>query len=267
MNSWTPPAELGTNLPRHARMTMMTKVAFAAIPTVLIPVMILLPLLLFYQFENIKTLQERGVEIMGEVTDKRITSTKNGKVYHIDYHFKISGRSGDYVSGSDTVPDTSYGLVEIGYSVPIVYDPMRSEKSMLNINNSLYRQNSGDTLWAFILLVLTLLIPVGIATILLSNNCLKQKKLVEWGKVAPAKILGEKKVRTRQGRVSTIIYQFEDDAGNLIRGMRNNVPAKEASLRDSIETRRRIFENPTVLYDPRNSARNILYPASSFELR
>jgi hypothetical protein len=34
-----------------------------------------------------------------------------------------------------------------------------------------------------------------------------------------------------------------------------------------IELRQRIFENPTVLYDPQNSMYNILYPPSSVEVQ
>jgi hypothetical protein len=79
------------------------------IPFLGLPLTLAVPVVMFVQFEKIKLLRERGVEIMGEVTGKRVTPEKNNrKAYHIDYRFNPVGELNGYHSGSDTVPDTSY---------------------------------------------------------------------------------------------------------------------------------------------------------------
>jgi hypothetical protein len=267
MNSWTPPAELGTTLPRRAKMAMGYIIGFTIILGLSIPVMILLFAVYFSQFENIKHLQERGVKITGEVIDKRITPVKHGKVYHIDYQFNVQGDSNHDQSGSGMVSDVIYGLIKIGYRVPVVYDPMRPDRSVLNIDNSLDHIDSFDTFRALFILVFIVTIPAAIAMILLWFSYRKEKRLVEWGTVASAEVLGEREVRSRNGRVSTLTYQFRDHSGNLIQSERKYVPTKDATDTYSTEERRCIFENLTVLYDPYDSASNILYPPSSVEVR
>jgi hypothetical protein len=138
MNSWTSPAKLGTTLPRRAKMSMAIMLGMIVLQIVCIPIMSFSVAIIFVHSEKIALLQERGVAVSGDVIDKRITSDNHEKVYHIDYHYEINGESSGYQSETNVVPDTSYGSVKVGYPVPVVYDPMRPDRAMLNINNSLY---------------------------------------------------------------------------------------------------------------------------------
>jgi Protein of unknown function (DUF3592) len=175
MNSWTPPAELGTTLPRHARTARTTIVLFTIMFFLIISIMISLIAAIFAPFEKISSLQQHGTEVSGVVTDKKITFSNGHKVYHINYRYKISAVSDDYESGSQAVPDTSYGSVRIGYSVPIVFNPIQPNMSMLNINNSLYSRDVTALFRTFLLEALIIIVVFGAPPILVFHNYLVDK--------------------------------------------------------------------------------------------
>ena len=95
----------------------------------------------------------------------------------------------------------------------------------------------------------------------------RDKYLLRWGTVVPAKIIGEREYRgPHNAKFSAVTYSFTDRDGNTVEGTRKAV-ARQADIRPGFaEIRARIFANPTVLYDPRNSRRNTLYPPSAAEM-
>jgi hypothetical protein len=107
---------------------------------------------------------------------------------------------------------------------------------------------------------------VSILVLLMLLAYTRERYLLRWGGVAPARMKAENQTQ-RRGMSSTkylaVAYSFTDKDGNIIETQTSiradNRPA-------SIEVRNRILDKPTVLYDPKDSSRNILYPPSTVEL-
>jgi hypothetical protein len=72
----------------------------------------------------------------------------------------------------------------------------------------------------------------------------KQKYLIKWGRAVEATITGKK-----EGKITITTYRFLDADGKNVEGVRKswNWPTNA------------FLNNPTVVYDPRNSAKNVLY--------
>ena len=94
----------------------------------------------------------------------------------------------------------------------------------------------------------------------------REKKLLAVGGFSPAQIVGEREVRGRNKTYSNATYSFADASGTMVTGIRKYVPIEGDGDPRWAAVRRRILENPTALYDPENSARNILWPPSYVEL-
>ncbi|GGF02817.1 hypothetical protein GCM10011611_05390 [Aliidongia dinghuensis] len=218
-------------------------------------------------------LKERGIEISGEVTGGYITTAKQKGVRepvstcHLKYSFSPRELAGAYqssISSEALMSPGSCSVLHPGTIVPIIYDPLRPDRSVLNVGDPVGRMQPSEVLRQveaaeeiivsfFTLLVLLVVIAYY-----------RQKHLIKWGGAAEAAIVKEREYRTKNGRFATVTYQFLDETGNQVQGVRRHVPAKIADATQdfagSQEYRARIIEKPLVLYDPRNSRRNRLYP-------
>ena len=86
----------------------------------------------------------------------------------------------------------------------------------------------------------------------------RQKRLLEWGEVAAATIVSDSEYNAgRAGRKSAVTYTFADDTGRVVQGKRMGLPVKN-SRRGAMYVE--MFGDPTVIYDPDDSAKNMLYP-------
>lgn len=97
------------------------------------------------------------------------------------------------------------------------------------------------------------IIPTCIVVAMFLRIYYREKHLIRWGSVAAATILDE----TNGPRSSLRIhYCFNDANDRTVKGVRktDNRPQFQRS-------RARLLDNPTVLYDPQNTTRNMLYPA------
>jgi hypothetical protein len=89
----------------------------------------------------------------------------------------------------------------------------------------------------------------------------EEVELVRWGAIAPAKITDEDKISSRHGKSARLVYRFRDRDGGLGEGRRGNLPVAgpfQSHVADPLMLS--IRANPLVLYDPRDSSRNLLYP-------
>jgi hypothetical protein len=93
----------------------------------------------------------------------------------------------------------------------------------------------------------------------------REKHVLQWGKAAPAKIIGEDEIETRSGRVAKVRYSFEDDNG-VTRENTRSLPVSDDPRPGFTEERARYLNNPTAVFDPRNSKRNVLYPGHLLEM-
>jgi len=62
------------------------------------------------------------------------------------------------------------------------------------------------------------------------------------------------------GDTTEIAYQFTDQAGQIVRGVRRKFPPKHDERSRSVAMRAKMLDHPTVLYDPADSRKNLLYP-------
>jgi hypothetical protein len=82
----------------------------------------------------------------------------------------------------------------------------------------------------------------------------KQKNLIKWGRTAEAMIIDIKeRVAPKGGKYTMVTYRFTDADGKIVQG-------EGGPLRPNLNLIK-FTNNPTVVYDPHNSAKNLLYPA------
>jgi len=93
----------------------------------------------------------------------------------------------------------------------------------------------------------------------------REKHVLQWGKGAPARIIGEYEIETRTGRVAKVTYSFEDDNG-LTRENTKSLPVSADPRPGFDDQRARYLNNPTAVFDPRNSKRNVLFPGTLAQL-
>jgi hypothetical protein len=121
-----------------------------------------------------------------------------------------------------------------------------------------------------IILFVSAAFPVlGMAIVLAATlpSYLKEKKLLQFGKVAAATIVGEKdEWISKYGPSFTVTYSFTDEYGHAVTGVQKGLPAKNDKRAIVVADRARIFDNPTALYDPLDSGRSVLYPPGSVTL-
>ena len=87
-----------------------------------------------------------------------------------------------------------------------------------------------------------------------------EKYILQYGEIAFASIAREYEYDSRTGMLSEVTYSFMDRSGNVVAGSRKGVPAPYSQRDELNEIRAQILSNPTALYDPKDSSKNILYP-------
>jgi hypothetical protein len=72
---------------------------------------------------------------------------------------------------------------------------------------------------------------------------------------------------SRARRCSRIVYRFTDNHGQVTQGKRALLPTQDKQDSRSREIRSRIFDHTTVFFDPRDSAKSLVYPPAWVRLR
>jgi hypothetical protein len=85
----------------------------------------------------------------------------------------------------------------------------------------------------------------------------KDKHLITWGRATEATITGKENPKGKDGGavkdVISVTYQFVDADGKAVKGGTLLYPSYWPTSDH--------LDNPTVVYDPRDSAKNLLYPS------
>jgi hypothetical protein len=163
-----------------------------------------------------------------------------------------------------------YTKLRIGDSIPIVYDPLSPSRSDLNFEDKIHTTDPFANIFPLDIFPLGLFIIIWIILMFIFFPIYyKQKNLVKRGRVAAATIIDEKEVRSQFGVAATLTYRFTDTDGKIVQGIRQRLPSKTARRSgyrltrfwdDRIAVWAAARNNPTVVYDPRNSTKNMLYP-------
>jgi hypothetical protein len=263
MTEWVMPEPLAKPAPRKVRMSGGYLGLFVGFATSLGLLLLLCLILIAVSANNVAVLARRGGVITGTVTSFQRLASKQGELYRVGYRFEppelthafVKSESGDFEVGASGAQ-----AFRVGESVSLIYDPLKPDRAMLPAElKARIRNGNGPLVW---LSLGFLGLPILIWGMLLVVFYQRQKRLLRWGKCAPAKIVDERHYETRGGPIAKVTYAFKDDKGATVTGKFDGLPVHNDPLGISDDRRARHLANPIAVYDPRNSRRNTLYPGT-----
>jgi hypothetical protein len=267
MRDWVIPAPLSQPVPRKVKMTGRTFTGILAFSFILCA-LIIIGAVLGRPDQTLKMLEERGIEISGTVTAlQHFHGTRRGSSAAIDYIYQpkeLAGKPDRIVHVHSPISLQNYGTLRVGGAVPLIYDPLNPQSAELKSVAEFHRNYKGPKWWVVVLLILA--IPIGFIVIVLAYLAwayVREKNLLRWGKPAKATILQQYEEAYRGSSTSKVTYTFQDDHGATWMGLAT-IPLGGV---DDPRPNPDLAEIPTALYDPRNSANNMLYPGNAAELK
>lgn len=202
-----------------------------------------------------------------ELLQKKWTEPwRDDYVYHADYLFRLTTYAASQpltYQGTDEIDSDVYQSLTPDAVVPVIYDPLAPEQSKLNFGDRVHRDNPFATFWMMFGTMGTidalLLLVFGW---FLGKTYWREKRLLRVGQPVSASIVDEREYIARGVRVADVTYRFVDAAGRTVEATQKAVPGKNRGRSQSDEYR----DNPTVIFDPSDSAVSALYPLSSVDL-
>ncbi len=266
MDPWSPPKELQLPPPRRCQMKSNFKgiIIFIAILFSLPSVMG--AMIVYDQAAEAATLKAEGFSTEATIAAKNISKSKNSYVYSLSYRFDAPSRDGKQTSfqKSKYISEKEFMSLNIGDKVPILYNKTNPNQSAVNINDHIHKQNPWNIL--FIMLPLVLSCTYGLLFLITMPLYLKNKKLVEWGTPAEATIIAEEERNIGKTRCTVATYEFIDHNGKTIQGKNKYLPTiADVKYGRNTDNLRQVTNCLTVLYDPKNSKKSMLYPSSFVE--
>jgi Protein of unknown function (DUF3592) len=266
MSSLAIPVELNQPLPRRVTSTSSFKAVVAVLA--MFPCVGFLMLGTMYAIHhNRATLRANGVLVVGEITGLRMERSKSTYSYRVSYQFTPSSTSdGRQVAeiGEDGVSEARYRTLQVGQVAPLLYEPARPSNSGLNFDDSVNTSDDSAMMLLFAVFIVGLFggFYALFMTVLLLPY-FKEKKLLQWGRVARAVILKEEEI---DGRFPTMTatYQFTDEKCQRVTGIQKGLPSvKKFGWPRFREVREAVTKNPIAIYDPNDSGKSMLYRAGS----
>lgn len=266
MPAWCLPAELQTPVPRPARITPQAKLVSAVGFLFFGGLGILLLSFLVPKVETRAALKWHGVDTGGQITQLFVERSRHGPIYRVAYRYTPPVAAtvphpwdtGERL-GVGEVASWDYRGLRLGMPLPVIYDPRDPARSLPNLRDAV-RTGSPVSGLEMPILFEGLLLAGCLVVVVFFGRCWRNRNLLTFGAAARATILGEEEYTTKNQSFSKVTYQFVDACGTTVRGVRKSLPPGIASSGEDLLFRMRVFDNPTVLYDPRNSAHNLLYP-------
>ena len=262
MSGWKPPPGLDVPPPRRVAIsTVWVGFMVLIFGIFLVPLATILPTELA-STSKMSDLRNHGIETVAQVDKEDEYTRKGGTNYVVTYHYRTIAPPGmpDSFSGRAQMSTKEYIDISIGGKIPIIYDSRNPSQSTTET-----QLNEGGQLTLGLILAMFIVGPV-VMTVYSFYKYSREKKLLQWGNAVPAKLIGEEEYSIRGAKFSTATYEFKDGNDTLITGIRTGVPTSDSRRAAMVELRARICLNPTAIYDPQNSARNMLYPPSIAKL-
>ena len=267
--SWSMPAELDQAAPRRTQIKVAFRVAIIVGVAALWALAALAVLGVFLDCHAAERLGASGVDTVAVVIDARVSAQHRGggQRYVVTYIFvpqTQTSLSRSY-TGDAGVSAAEFNALPVGQPVPVTYDPHSPSFSRLKLDLDGRLAHPYDAVLHAVQLVLVVfgaltVVPLGVARV----AYVRERRLARWGSVASATIVGERQVSSGRQRYTQVTYQFFDENGVLVTGRRSSLPSRrmlEAGYDQVIYSAwHAVFDNPTVIYDPANSSRNLLYP-------
>jgi hypothetical protein len=251
---WTPPPELDQSLPRRVKPTGLFKLLIIYLTAMCLLITVVLPLLVYSRADTINMLKMHGVASEGIVTDVHTERIKHGFRYVVDYHFKqtASPDTQQVINQHREYTDAgTFSKLRVGQAAPVLYSPSDPYKSILNVDDKIHREDPFKNMKNILLVSALVLVPFCVLIAMSVYRFQKEKSLIQWGSPVEAKIIAEKEYSGAKGVPCIMVtYEFIDTLGKTVQG----------KYKDSCERAKKRLTNPVVLYDPKNSSENVLYP-------
>lgn len=133
----------------------------------------------------------------------------------------------------------------------------------VQIFSALYTHRDSIDAHIIPILLIPVLIPLILAGGIIARDWKKyseEKKLAEYGSVVAATIIQEDEYKVGSTTFVKVTYEFTDNNGKKIQGVRKSIPAESEQNEKFKELRTKVYEMLAVLYNPHNSSENMLYP-------
>ena len=257
MAGWTVPAELDQPLPRPVKRRSAFTFLVISQTVALFLFVAVFGGMFGTSFYKMQVLKEHGVQGVGAVTNLYTSSGGKGRTdYNVTYVYPIDPKPS--YTATDQLDVRNFNQLHVGDVVPIAYDPAYPPRSLLNFDNIVFARDNLQALkLPLMILPLALLGTLAIVLIFI-RDYRKQKRLLQWGKAAVATIVSDTEYNAgKAGRKAAVSYTFTDESGQIVQGKRSGLPVKK---RRQDAMYKEMFEDPTVLYDPEDSSKNMLYP-------
>ena len=262
---WPVPEELDQPLPRRIVVDPMPRVMLILGLSIFWSIAAFFLLLTFLQCHGMARLKANGVDTVGVIkVTEAIMASRGGGRYEVEYVFapKTQTSPPRSYTGKALLSPAAFYKMAVGDTVVVTYDPHSPSTSRL--------RSELDTTWAEpyskLLELAELLLPlISVASALAIGHArwafLREEHLVRWGSVAPAVIVGERKILWKKQNYTRLTYQFRDDDGRVVTGRRSDLPSRKSlDAGYGAPARSTAADYPVVLYDPTNSSRNLLFP-------
>ncbi len=207
-------------------------------------------------------LKDRGIVKTGTVTDK-YGKRGRGAGYYFNYSFEISpDRAANSVKyyGSNRVGVDEFATFSVGSPVPVIYDPRDAWNSALNLNDQVHQRDPyslANLVVAVSGLASVFILAAGTAYPLYRYG--RDRRLLRYGTATAATITGKRTIWTGQRETTTLAYEFTGATGERGFGECKGLPTQ--SWPGTTHYLSSATLNPTVVYDPRDPRRNLLYPS------
>ena len=257
MAGWTVPAELDQPLPRPVkRRSVFTFLVISQAFGFFLFVAVFGGMF-GTSFYKMQVLKEHGVQGVGAVTSLYTSSGGKGRTdYNVTYVYPIDPKPA--YTATDQLDVQNFNQLHVGDAVPIAYDPAYPQRSLLNFNDIVFARDNVRTLMLPLMIIPFALLGTLVVVLIFIRDYRRQKNLLQWGKTAVATIVSDTEYNAgKAGRKAAVAYTFTDESGQIVQGKRKGLPVKD---RRQDAMYKEMFEDPTVLYDPEDSSKNMLYP-------
>lgn len=245
--TWEPPLELQRSTPREVELTGGGKAA--AVSAVLLVIAVFVGTVLLVQKSvrdaaQWESWKADAASTQGEVTGLRTTGSGDDTRYWADYQYKTGEQS---LAGSAHVRRERWRRLKPGDAIQVFYRRSEPETSWLSGT-----EPTGMPMWVPIVFAPSVVLPIFLVVWQLR----RQRRLLEEGRAALARVVAVKKSSTQHGKRYRVEYEFNVSAGSTRRG-------KWEAGRTAFE----VGQEFTVLYLPDEEKGSARYPLSLVRVR
>jgi hypothetical protein len=257
MAGWIVPAELDQPFPRIAKRRSVFVILVVSQVAGFVFFIALIGGTYGMDLYKAQVLKERGVLAAGTVTNLYTSNGGKGRTnYNVTYAYPVVPKP--VYTATDQLDVQNFSQLHVGDVVPVAYDPSYPRRSLLNFNDIVFERDNTQSLILGCAILSFVLLSTLFVELIFIRNYRRQKRLLQWGKAAAATIVSDIEYSDgRAGRKAAVTYTFTDESGHVVEGKRKGLPIQKQRKGDMYD---KMFADPTVLYDPEDSSKNMLYP-------